>query len=43
MAFEVTLLTNLCKLSLAKGIEIVFRSLFPTLPDQQPKDLIPPD
>ena len=39
IAFEVKLLTNPRKFSLAKGIAIFFSAFFPKLPDQEPKDL----
>ena len=39
IAFEVKLLTNPQKLSLAKGIAIFFSAFFPKLLDQEPKDL----
>ena len=39
--FEVKLLTNPCKLSLAKGIAIFLSAFFPRLPNKEPKD--PPD
>ena len=41
IAFEVKLLTNPGKLSLAKGIAIFVSAFFPKLPNQEPKD--PPD
>ena len=41
IAFEVKLLTNPAKISLAKGIAIFVSALFPKLPNQEPKD--PPD
>ena len=41
IAFEVKLLTNPGKLSLAKGIAILVSAFFPKLPNQEPKD--PPD
>ena len=41
IAFEVRLLTNPGKLSLAKGIPICVSGFFPKLPNQEPKD--PPD
>ena len=41
IAFEVKLLTNPGKLSLAKEIAMVVGVFFPKLPNQEPKD--PPD
>ena len=41
IAFEIKLLTNPGKLSLAKGIAIFVSAFFPKLPNQEPKD--PPD
>ena len=41
IAFEVKLLTDPCKLSLAKGIAIFVSAFFPKLPNQEPKVLYP--
>ena len=41
IAFDVKLLTNPGKLSLAKGIAMFVSAVFPKLPNQEPKD--PPD
>ena len=41
IAFEVQLLTNPGKLSLAKGIAIIVSAFFPKLPNHEPKN--PPD
>ena len=41
MAFEVKLLANSGKWSIAKGIAVFVSFLFPKLPHQEPKD--PPD
>ena len=38
IAFEVKLLTNPGKLSLAKGISILVSAFYPKLPNQEPKD-----
>ena len=38
IAFDVKLLTNPSKLSLAKGIAIFASHFFPKLPNQEPKD-----
>ena len=38
IAFEVKLLTNPGKLSLAKGIAMFVSAYFPELPNQEPKD-----
>ena len=38
IAFEVKLLTNPIKLSLAKAIAIFVSAFFPKLPNQEPKD-----
>ena len=38
IAFEVKLLTNPGKLSLPKGMAIFVSDIFPTLPNQEPKD-----
>ena len=38
MPFDVKLLLNPGKLSLAKGIAMFVKSFFPKLPNQEPKD-----